>query len=91
MGMEGVAGGFASFEFLKRLPRGAIVCDIVYNPPQTRLLKAAAALGLKTLNGLGMLIYQALLADEKFLGMELDKPQLKGAVIYDLDNEGNGG
>jgi shikimate dehydrogenase len=91
MGMEGVAEDFASFEFLERLPRGALVCDLVYTPPQTRLLKAAAALGLETLNGRGMLIYQALLADERFLGMELDKPRLKGVVIHDLDNERDGG
>ena len=76
LGMSGIGEDFASLEFLKRLPREALVCDIVYKPPRTNLLREAASLGLKTQNGLGMLIYQALLADELFLDRKLDKPAL---------------
>jgi len=41
------------------LDKNAIVYDIVYNPRQTQLLQKAERLGLKTLNGLSMLVYQA--------------------------------
>ena len=37
----------------------AVVCDIVYAPLQTPLLRAAAGRGLRTVDGLGMLIHQA--------------------------------
>jgi shikimate dehydrogenase len=38
---------------------GAVVFDLVYNPPETPLLRAAKARGAKPANGLGMLVYQA--------------------------------
>jgi shikimate dehydrogenase len=73
LGMEGVKADFPSFGFLKALPARAPVCDLIYNPPRTRLLQEAAALGHEVINGLDMLIYQALLSDELFLGRPLDK------------------
>lgn len=44
---------------LKTLPATAVVCDIVYNPLPTQLLKQAEARGNRTIDGLGMLLYQA--------------------------------
>ena len=44
--------------------RDAAVVDIIYNPPQTRLLKEAQAQGQKTQNGLLMLLYQGVIAYE---------------------------
>lgn len=41
------------------LPPGALVVDIIYNPPRTRFLREAEAAGARTLGGLGMLVYQA--------------------------------
>ncbi len=38
------------------------VCDLIYVPAQTRLLAAAAAAGCETLNGVGMLVWQGVLA-----------------------------
>lgn len=46
---------------------GAVV-DIVYNPPETTLLKKAAALGLPRVSGLWMLCAQALAAQEVWTG-----------------------
>lgn len=42
--------------------------DLIYNPPETMFLKKAKENGAKTINGLGMLIYQGLLAYELFTG-----------------------
>lgn len=51
---------------LSPLPGGAVVYDIVYAPLETGLLKAARARGLKTIDGLEMLIGQAALAFDIF-------------------------
>lgn len=50
------------------LPRGALMVDIIYNPPRTTLLRQAEAAGLRTLNGLPMLVYQAAAAFETWTG-----------------------
>lgn len=44
------------------------VCDIVYTPPVTNLLKAAAERGLKTIGGLGMLVHQGAIAFQLWTG-----------------------
>jgi shikimate dehydrogenase len=53
---------------LSALPRDAAVCDIVYNPLETPLLKRAQAAGLHTVDGLGMLMHQGVPAFEAFFG-----------------------
>ncbi len=55
---------------LATLPAHAVVADIVYKPLQTELLKQAAARGLTTVDGLGMLLHQAAPAFEKFFGVK---------------------
>ncbi len=47
------------------------VADMIYNPPKTVFLQKAEANGAKIMNGLGMLIYQGLLAYELFTGTAL--------------------
>ncbi len=49
---------------LDSLNKDALVYDMVYNPPKTKLLKRAEKLGLKTQNGLDMLLYQGVLGFE---------------------------
>ena len=51
------------------LPAGAAVHDIVYAPLETELLKNARARGLVTVDGLGMLLYQAQKAFECWHGV----------------------
>ena len=43
---------------LAALPKVAAVYDMIYNPPQTAFLRAAAARGLPLANGLSMLVHQ---------------------------------
>lgn len=53
---------------LSPLADDAVVYDIVYSPLETGLLKAAAAQGLETVDGLEMLIGQAAIAFSLFFG-----------------------
>jgi shikimate dehydrogenase len=50
------------------LPPHAIVADLVYVPLETALLKAARGRGLKTADGLGMLLHQAVRGFELWFG-----------------------
>ena len=52
-------------EQLSLAKKDCLIVDIIYSPPKTQLLTIAENLGLKTLNGLGMLAGQGILA-EKF-------------------------
>jgi len=51
------------------LPAGATVFDLVYVPPETQLLRAARARGLRAANGSEMLIAQAAIAFERWTGV----------------------
>lgn len=48
---------------------GQIVADVVFNPPQTRLLRDAAARGCRTLDGLSMLVNQGVLGVQYWTGV----------------------
>lgn len=58
----------AILDSLPSLESGAFVFDMVYAPPETRLLRRAAALGLKSVDGLTMLVGQAEEAFALFFG-----------------------
>jgi shikimate dehydrogenase len=64
------------------LPKGAAVCDIVYSPLETALLKDAAARGHRTIDGLGMLMHQAVPSFEAFFGVRPKVTQgLRDALV----------
>ena len=52
------------------LHSGMLVYDIIYNPAQTRLLETAKEKGAAAANGLGMLLYQGVLAFEIWTGQK---------------------
>ncbi len=54
----------------KSIQAGMVVCDVIPNPPRTPFLKAAEAAGARTLDGLGMLVYQGAIAFKMWSGME---------------------
>jgi shikimate dehydrogenase len=67
---------------LSLLPKNAAVCDIVYNPLETKLLKDAAARGHKKIDGLGMLMHQAVPSFEAFFGVRPKvTPKLRAALV----------
>ena len=72
LGMAGTAGQFAGLDFLEALPRDGAVFDLIYHPAETALLARARAGGHTARNGLGMLLYQAVYALERFTGTAID-------------------
>ncbi|MFH0302928.1 shikimate dehydrogenase [Bradyrhizobium sp. 31Argb] len=67
------------------LPPNAVVADLVYVPLKTPLLAAAEARGLKTADGLGMLLHQAVRGFELWFGQRPQvTPELRALVEDDL-------
>ena len=70
-----------------RLPSHAVVADNVYVPLDTPLLAAARARGLKTADGLGMLLHQAVRGFELWFGRRPEvTAELRALVEADLTN-----
>jgi shikimate dehydrogenase len=66
---------------LDRLPRHALVGDLIYIPPETPLLAAARARGNVTVNGLGLLLNQARPAFNAWFGVMPEiTPELRNAI-----------
>lgn len=71
------------------LPDNAIVSDIVYVPLETPLLAAARARGLVGVDGLGMLLHQAVPGFERWFGVRPQvTPQLRAHIVADLEQSG---
>jgi shikimate dehydrogenase len=67
------------------LPQEAVVADLVYVPLETALLAAAKARGLRTADGLGMLLHQAVRGFELWFGQRpLVTSELRALVEADL-------
>ncbi|MCG8432372.1 MAG: shikimate dehydrogenase [Candidatus Omnitrophica bacterium] len=62
------------------LHQGLFVYDLIYNPPETKLLISAREAGLRCANGLGMLLYQGALAFEHFTGRQAPVEVMRKAL-----------
>ena len=69
---------------LDSLSKDTVIYDIVYNPVKTILIKEAQKRGLRTVNGLDMLIYQAQRAIEIWTGKTPDVNLMKIAAMEAL-------
>jgi shikimate dehydrogenase len=68
-----------------RCPASLIVADLVYVPLETGLLKLARERGLRTADGLGMLLHQAVRGFEHWFGIRPEvTPELRALVEADL-------
>jgi len=73
---------------LAALPQDAVVADIVYTPLPTPLLVAAAKRGNPTVDGLGMLLHQAVPGFERWFGVRPEvTPALRAHVVASLAPE----
>jgi len=57
-----------------------LVCDVIPNPPRTAFLRAAAARGARTLDGLGMLVYQGAIGFEMWTGVPARVPVMRRSL-----------
>jgi shikimate dehydrogenase len=68
-----------------RCPASMVVADLVYVPLETGLLAAARDKGLRTADGLGMLLHQAVRGFELWFGVKPEvTPELRKLVVEDL-------
>lgn len=68
------------------LPAHCVVADIVYVPLETRLLASARARGLAVVDGLGMLLHQAVPGFEKWFGVRPDVThELREIIVADIE------
>jgi shikimate dehydrogenase len=82
----GMAGHDGAAVDLAPLKESAVVTDIVYVPLTTPLLAAARARGLKTVDGLGMLLHQAVPGFAHWFGQVPSvTPALRALVIADME------
>ena len=73
---------------LAALPKDAVVADIVYNPLETELLAAARARSNRVVDGLGMLLYQAVPGFERWFGVRPEvTPELRKQVAATLGRQ----
>ena len=86
IGMKGYMADQMPLEYsdLDKLDKDTVVYDIVYNPVKTILIKEAQKRGLRTIEGLDMLIYQAQKAIEIWTGYSPDVKVMKIAALEAL-------
>jgi shikimate dehydrogenase len=65
-----------------------VVADIVYHPRSTALLAGARSVGARTVEGLGMLVYQAVLQQQLWVGVAADAAVLWAAAERELASRG---
>ncbi|MEH7093797.1 shikimate dehydrogenase [Neobacillus vireti] len=69
---------------LQNLRKQTVVCDIIYNPLETRFLHEASERGATVQNGIDMFVYQGALAFEKWTGIFPDIQRMKENVLGQL-------
>lgn len=86
IGMQGKSADLTPVEreVLKTLPEHALVYDVIYNPKKTVLLKLAEELGYKTVNGVDMLVWQAVSVQEIWFNKTPDFTRMKLALLENL-------
>ena len=62
-----------------------IVCDVIPNPPFTVFLKEAESRGAKTLDGLGMLVYQGAIGFTMWTGLEAPVDEMYQALKKEFE------
>lgn len=69
---------------LEYLREDSVVCEIIYNPLETRILREAKSIGATVQNGIDMFVYQGALAFEKWTGIFPDIQRMKENVLGQL-------
>ena len=83
IGMKGKAAGISPIDedIVKTMNKSGVIYDIVYNPLKTELIRLANKHGIKTIQGLDMLIYQGAKAFEIWTGKTPNILKMKIAAL----------
>ena len=80
-GMQGVTDQWKDLTFIQNLPSGAVVCDVINTPKETKFLKKAKECGHQTQNGTAMLVHQAIEADQLYLNRTINEAKLVSEMM----------
>ena len=89
VGMAGAGATDAMSCDVQLLAADAAVVDIIYNPLETAWLRAAREQGNRTLNGVPMLVQQAIIALELWTGESIGVDAINSAVADELARRGH--
>jgi shikimate dehydrogenase len=67
-----------------------VAVELVYNPPETHFMRDARAAGARAENGLGMLIHQAMLSFERWVGVPAPFEVFEAAARHEIDQRRKG-
>jgi shikimate 5-dehydrogenase len=62
-----------------------LVFDIVYNPRETKLMQSAKTTGCETIEGLQMLVNQAVAQFEKFTNQKIEVEMMWDTAVAELE------
>lgn len=79
IGMAGV-GALQDIDY-DSIDESILVADVIINPPSTPFLEEAAKRGAKTLNGHGMVVYQAVVGIKYWTGVDVDPEILRAQLV----------
>lgn len=71
---------------LRGLSRQLVVCDLIYNPIETRLIHMAKEQGMKVVSGVDMFVEQGALSLELWTGHRAPRNQMKAVIRSALEN-----
>jgi len=74
-------------ELISCLGPHGLVYDLIYNPPETKLLKEAKIKGFKTMNGLEMLVLQAVKSFMNVSDIEINEINVLKRIMKDYGKE----
>lgn len=80
VGMHGNSDALLDIKF-DSLNSRMVVADVIINPPQTDLLERAASIGCKTIDGLGMVVNQGVLAIKYWTGVDVDANVMRKKLL----------
>lgn len=80
VGMHGNSNASLDIYF-DSLNSSMVVADVIINPPQTELLTRATAIGCKTIDGLGMVVNQGVLAIKYWTGVDVDANVMRKKLL----------
>jgi shikimate dehydrogenase len=80
VGMHGNSDGKLDLNF-DSLNKSMVVADVIINPPCTDLLKQASQIGCRTIDGLGMVVNQGVLALKYWTGTDVDAAVMRKKLL----------